>query len=76
MKVRVDEETCARPLPIPPPQAGEGGAYLAGVVHSLGFVRLRQRIGAQAVPQRSLPPCGGGTGRGVMAPRCLLADRC
>jgi hypothetical protein len=38
------------------------------------YAKAGLRLG-RAVPQRSLPPCGGGTGRGVLQARCLFPMR-
>ena len=45
-------------------------------MHTSSSVYADEGLLGRAVPQRSLPPCGGGTGRGVQQARCSFAMRC
>ena len=51
-------------------------AGASACTHVLTRTRMQREKCGRAVPQRSLPPCGGGTGRGVQPALRLFSIRC
>jgi hypothetical protein len=69
------QQQCSAPLPIPPPQAGEGGA--SGCASSAPSVRGCCASGRRAGREAAFPPPLAGEGQGGGdAALLLLADRC